>query len=415
MDSARRGGVPGSCVVNSRIATDTIGTATSVAKKLNTETLYEAMSTALLPIESVVTLSISSDLPKSTDDGQTTRIIIGSVVGVAGLALFLLGAIYIYLATHKQRRELLWAIQPSELIVDEPPVVLGRGTFGMVIKANYRGTAVAVKRVLPRLAQTQQEIVGSNSDNRILQGLAHDKAQLPIPNAVANPRPLVVSFAQETKHALPVSPVARVSSSHVDSNIKKHQLAASTSSSLLPAGGSFKSLRFRSVGSSSESVSTGEVGHCWRSAAASRKMSRRQKLLSDFVEEMFLLSRLRHPCITTVMGAVLASRSDPEPQLVMELMQNGSLFDLLHNETVVLEGDVLLSALRDIVQGMRFLHAAVPPIVHGDLKVHLLSIDSCWIYAIFRLSLLRGSEDSVLDFHDGRLRISLSMRTSGML
>ena len=54
------------------------------------------------------------------------------------------------------------------------------------------------------------------------------------------------------------------------------------------------------------------------------------------------MHRLRHPCITTVMGAVVGGRADPEPQLVMELMQHGSLSDLLHNDTLVLEGDLLL-------------------------------------------------------------------------
>jgi hypothetical protein len=36
--------------------------------------------------------------------------------------------------------------------------------------------------------------------------------------------------------------------------------------------------------------------------------SRRVK---EFVNEMRLLSRLRHPCITTVMGAVIANTIDP--------------------------------------------------------------------------------------------------------
>jgi len=38
----------------------------------------------------------------------------------------------------------------------------------------------------------------------------------------------------------------------------------------------------------------------------------------SFIEEMRYLSKMRHPCITTVMGAVVAR--DCEPMLVMELM-----------------------------------------------------------------------------------------------
>ena len=72
-------------------------------------------------------------------------------------------------------------------------------------------------------------------------------------------------------------------------------------------------------------------------------------------------------------------------------MDYGSLYDLLHNETMIIEGgmysfshelllfgsepdkicpflslpELLLPILRDICQGVRFLHAAVPQIIHG--------------------------------------------------
>ena len=54
--------------------------------------------------------------------------------------------------------------------------------------------------------------------------------------------------------------------------------------------------------------------------------------------------------------------------LVMEYMDHGSLYDLLHNETVVLEGEQILPILRDITSGIRFLHSASPRVIHGDLK-----------------------------------------------
>ena len=36
------------------------------------------------------------------------------------------------------------------------------------------------------------------------------------------------------------------------------------------------------------------------------------------------------------LGAVISSKA--EPMLIMEYMDHGSLYDLLHNETVVIEG-----------------------------------------------------------------------------
>eukprot|EP00934_Nitzschia_sp_Nitz4_P007313 Nitzschia sp. Nitz4//scaffold596_size2553//2//1309//NITZ4_009288-RA/size2553-processed-gene-0.1-mRNA-1//-1//CDS//3329555068//7303//frame0 len=94
----------------------------------------------------------------------------------------------------------------------------------------------------------------------------------------------------------------------------------------------------------------------------------------NFIDEMCYLSKLRHPCITTVMGAVI----DPklEPMLVMEYMQHGSLYDLLHNETMMIEGDLLLTILRDVSLGMRFLHAADPVVIHGDLKAQNILVDN---------------------------------------
>lgn len=57
-----------------------------------------------------------------------------------------------------------------------------------------------------------------------------------------------------------------------------------------------------------------------------------------------------------------------DPLLVMEFMLHGSLYDLIHSEFVYLEGPMLLNILSDITQGMRFLHACKPQVIHCDLK-----------------------------------------------
>jgi len=98
------------------------------------------------------------------------------------------------------------------------------------------------------------------------------------------------------------------------------------------------------------------------------------RLKREFITEMRLLSRLRHPCITTVMGAVIAPRADP--MLVMEFMEYGSLHDLLRNDTLYAGGEIILQIIRDITQGIQFLHASRPPILHGDLKAKNILVDS---------------------------------------
>mmetsp|Transcript_28762 Transcript_28762/g.81107 ORF Transcript_28762/g.81107 Transcript_28762/m.81107 type:complete len:526 (+) Transcript_28762:3905-5482(+) len=102
---------------------------------------------------------------------------------------------------------------------------------------------------------------------------------------------------------------------------------------------------------------------------AQRTLSRLQ---ADFVAEMRHLSKLRHPNITTVMGAVLDSK---DPLLVMEYMDHGSLYDVIHNDTLLLEGDHIHAILNDISLGVRFLHAATPNVIHGDLKAQNILID----------------------------------------
>jgi serine/threonine protein kinase len=60
----------------------------------------------------------------------------------------------------------------------------------------------------------------------------------------------------------------------------------------------------------------------------------------------------------------------------MEYMHHGCLYDLLHNETMVLEGDIIMQFLRDITSGVRFLHSATPQLIHGDIKSMNILVDN---------------------------------------
>ena len=62
--------------------------------------------------------------------------------------------------------------------------------------------------------------------------------------------------------------------------------------------------------------------------------------------------------------------------MVMEYMENGSLYELLRNESCFMGGEIILQIVRDIAQGLRFLHSSKPPILHGDLKAKNILIDS---------------------------------------
>jgi len=60
----------------------------------------------------------------------------------------------------------------------------------------------------------------------------------------------------------------------------------------------------------------------------------------------------------------------------MEFMENGSLYDLLRNSTAYTGGEIIMQIVKDIAQGLRFLHASKPPTLHRDLKAKNILIDS---------------------------------------
>lgn len=66
-----------------------------------------------------------------------------------------------------------------------------------------------------------------------------------------------------------------------------------------------------------------------------------------------------------------------ETLFVLELMEYGSLYDLIHNKTTEIEESVLLSWMRDVASGLAFLHGQQPsPIVHGDIKSPKILVDA---------------------------------------
>eukprot|EP00730_Choanoeca_flexa_P007197 TRINITY_DN12295_c0_g2_i3.p1 TRINITY_DN12295_c0_g2~~TRINITY_DN12295_c0_g2_i3.p1 ORF type:complete len:929 (+),score=195.71 TRINITY_DN12295_c0_g2_i3:388-2787(+) len=104
-------------------------------------------------------------------------------------------------------------------------------------------------------------------------------------------------------------------------------------------------------------------------ATGSSKSSNKRQA---FIQEMRTMAKLRHPCITTTLGAVI---NGPQLKLIMECME-GTLKDLLRDASIDLDLDVKLSFIRDTASGMSFIHAQRPALIHGDLKPSNLLVDS---------------------------------------
>ena len=54
--------------------------------------------------------------------------------------------VHFYVEYRRKQADSVWAVEPNELKFDNPSKVIGRGTFGFVLLAEYRGTQVRLRR-----------------------------------------------------------------------------------------------------------------------------------------------------------------------------------------------------------------------------------------------------------------------------
>lgn len=233
----------------------------------------------------------------SVEFGHSLCIPNGVVAAMAIVPIVLILALFARRYIREKHLEArFWLIGKQELHFDETPRVLGRGSFGCVLEATYRGTNVAVKHTMPE-SQRNGSVSG-------IQGTSNS-------GMLTSESPTTLAGGLEVSR------------------------------------------------SSSDGLASALVG----------SFSRRV-----FREEMQKMAKLRHPCITTLIGAVF--ERSLEPILVMELMEWGSLYDLLRNDTLVIDPETVLGILLDVISGIQFLHSAKPVILHKDLKSTNVLVDA---------------------------------------
>jgi len=93
--------------------------------------------------------------------------------------------------------------------------------------------------------------------------------------------------------------------------------------------------------------------------------------LQEFMAEVRIMRRLRHPHIVLYMGMYNAAG---ETGIVTEYLRRGSLADVLAAEGKQLSVARLMHMAGDTARGMNYLHACRPPIIHRDLKSHNLLV-----------------------------------------
>jgi hypothetical protein len=200
------------------------------------------------------TVYVDVQAPDSDSSNLTVAVTVPLVIVLLGLVIF------VCVDRKRKTDDSLWRVKQEELVFDDPPEIVGRGTFGLVLQAEYRGTKVAVKRVIPpRLCKKKSSLFRSSHDSveSVFEGVPKD-----------------AKTAQESAPA--------------DTNMEEH--SESHASSLMG------SMLIHLSGTQKTGMQTS------RKLTKTTDVSSWNKLREDFIVEMRILSKLRHPCITTVMG-----------------------------------------------------------------------------------------------------------------
>lgn len=203
------------------------------------------------------TTKLPRDLPLPTELPKTRNVLLGVLLPVlmTVAAVVIVGVIGFVLYTKKiKQNDLVWKVDLADIHFDDPPLVLGRGTFGLVLLAEYHGTKCAVKRVMPKRSK------GNGVDSQMDIECAIDKPQ-------------------------------RGNNKSSNIGLRSGQVQ-------------FASIKQQSIGIKSVRTQRSSLFNRTSNGQSEGKMIR--KLKEDFVQEMRQLSKLRHPNVTTIMGKKLA-------------------------------------------------------------------------------------------------------------
>ena len=94
-------------------------------------------------------------------------------------------------------------------------------------------------------------------------------------------------------------------------------------------------------------------------------------MYDEFMKEVQIMFEVRHPNIVELIGVTFKPL-----RMILEFVESGDLFELLHNSSDDLSWRLRLMIAWDVARGMRFLQEHSPPIVHRDLHSHNIFISS---------------------------------------
>ena len=150
-------------------------------------------------------------------------------------------------------------------------------------------------------------------------------------------------------------------------------------------------------------IGIGACGEVWRGEWAGTSVAIKKILKADisekdieeFSSEILLMSKLRHPNVVQFLGACLT----PEFCLLTELMERGSLFDVVAKESLSWGRKVEMCL--DVARGILYLHSRKPPIIHRDIKSLNVLVTKDWKCTISDFGLTRIKDRAMLNTQCG--------------
>ncbi|EDQ91774.1 uncharacterized protein MONBRDRAFT_31218 [Monosiga brevicollis MX1] len=260
---------------------------------------------------------------------ETWKVTLGFVLGSVALLAMLL-VIFAYVARwHNDRK---WQVHREDLIFTNPPTRIGVGRLGPAFKAEYHSMDVVVKALNP-----------SNSH----RGTGHTLT-----------RPITPGNGASTIRRRNSRRRADTVYAKVPQPLRRHESLTANHSNL-------------STLSSSEEYDVEDGKQNLQLLAGGRVKSYFAN--ADFRSRMRMLVRLKHPNVITTFGISIDTFS---PFVVLEYMENQSVYQLLHKSRTPFSSETLMSMMRNVVDGMCYLHGHDPVIVHGHLTSKNVLVDS---------------------------------------